>query len=62
MNNIQAFTRNEKNIRRLIYTMTQDDCETCPAFSFCKKDAKRKIPRYEDCSDSFVAWAMAEKK
>ena len=37
MNNLQAFVKNEKNVRRLISSMANDDCNICPAFKFCKK-------------------------
>lgn len=62
MNNLQYFVRNEKNIHRLIYVLGSDDCEVCPAHSFCLADGKRAEPKYEDCGDAFVAWAMREKK
>jgi hypothetical protein len=62
MNNLQYFVRNEKNIHRLIYVLGRDDCEVCPAHSFCLADGKRAVPKYEDCGDAFVAWAMKEKK
>lgn len=61
MNNIQNFAKNESNVRRLIRALANDDCEICPAYRFCKQDASRKQPRYEDCSDAFVAWALKEK-
>lgn len=57
MNNLQAFAKNEKNIRRLISSMANDDCNICPAFKFCKK-----YEESEDCGDAFVAWALTEKK
>lgn len=62
MNNLQYFVRNEKNIHRLIYVLGSDDCNACPAHSFCLADGKRAEPKYEDCGDAFVAWAMKEKK
>jgi hypothetical protein len=62
MNNLQYFVRNEKNIHRLIYVLGSDDCEVCPAHSFCLADGKMAEPKYEDCGDAFVAWAMKEKK
>ena len=62
MNNLQYFVRNEKNIHRLIYVLGSDDCNACPAHSFCLADGKRVEPKYEDCGDAFVAWAMKEKK
>ena len=62
MNNLQYFVRNEKNIHRLIYVLGSDDCKACPAHSFCLADGKRAEPKYEDCGDAFVAWAMKEKK
>lgn len=62
MNNLQYFVRNEKNIHRLIYVLGSDDCDVCPAHSFCLTDGKRAEPKYEDCGDAFVAWAMKEKK
>ena len=57
MNNLQAFVKNEKNVRRLISSMANDDCNVCPAFKFCKKYTKS-----DDCGDAFVAWALTEKK
>ena len=62
MTNMQYFARNEKNIRRLIYVLANDDCEVCPAHSFCLADGKRAEPKYEDCGDAFVAWALKERK
>lgn len=57
MNNLQAFVKNEKNVRRLIRSMGNDDCNQCPAFTFCKKYRKS-----DDYSDAFVAWALTEHK
>lgn len=57
MNNLQAFVKNEKNVRRLIQTLGGDICDICPAFKFCKK-----YEESEDCGDAFVAWALTEKK
>lgn len=57
MNNLQAFVKNEKNIRRLMRVLATDECEECPAFKFCKKYTES-----DDCGDAFVAWALTEKK
>lgn len=57
MNNLQAFAKNEANIRRLIRSMGNDDCKQCPAFTFC-----RNYEESDDCSDAFVAWALTEHK
>lgn len=62
MTNLQYFARNEKNIRRLIYVLANDDFEVCPAHSFCLADGKRAEPKYEDCGYAFVAWALKERK
>lgn len=62
MTNLQYFARNEKNIRRLIYVLANDDCEVCTAHSFCLTDGKRAEPKYEDGGDAFVAWALKERK
>ena len=62
MNNLQHYVRNEKNIHNLIYSMMHEDCNTCPAHSFCLRDGKRATPKWDDCGDAFVAWAMQEKK
>lgn len=55
MNNLQHYVRNEKNIHNLIYTLMHDDCNTCPAHSFCLADGRRKEPKWDDCGDAFVA-------
>lgn len=62
MNNLQHYVRNEKNIHNLIYTLMHDDCNTCPAHSFCLVDGRRKEPKWDDCGDAFVAWALTEHK
>ena len=56
MNYLQAFAKDEKHIRQLIRAMSNDDCNECPAFSYCKKHKMN-----DDCSDAFTHWAMREK-
>ncbi len=57
MNNLQAFIKNSKNVRRLLRSIKSERCEICPAKTFCKKYTKSG-----DCSDKFTAWALAEHK
>ena len=56
MNYLQAFAKDEKHIRQLIRAMSNDDCNECPAFSYCRKHKMN-----DDCSDAFTHWAMREK-
>ena len=62
MNNLQYFVRNAKNISRLIESVMNENCKTSPAKSFCYADGRRKEPKYETCSDAFIAWSLKEKK
>ena len=62
MNNLQHFVRNAKNISRLIESVMNENCNTCPAKSFCYADGRRKEQKYETCSDAFIAWSLKEKK
>lgn len=62
MNNLQHFVRNAKNISRLIESIMNENCNTCPAKSFCHADGRRKEQKYETCSDAFIAWSLKEKK
>lgn len=62
MNNLQAFVKDEKNIRKLLGAMIDvrsignGECGNCPCFSFC-----RSHPGFsDDCDDIFVAWALSE--
>lgn len=58
MNNLQRFVQTEAHIRKLLHTLATDDCESCPAHKFCLRDGKRAEPKYDDCGDAFVAWAL----
>ena len=62
MNNLQYFVRNAKNISRLIESIMNENCETCPSKAFCNADGRRIEPKYETCSDAFIAWSLKEKK
>ena len=62
MNNLQYFVRNAKNISRLIESIMNENCETCPAKAFCYADGRRIEQKYETCSDAFIAWSLKEKK
>lgn len=62
MNNLQYFVRNAKNISRLIESIMNENCDTCPAKAFCYADGRRKEQKYETCSDAFIAWSLKEKK
>lgn len=63
MNNIQSFCKNEKNIQKLHEAIRKEECNPdCPAYKFCCHDAKLKNPKYDDCKESFIAWALKEHK